>query len=198
MASDAGDNLWQRALDSLKPELQASLGIAKTHKRDILEAVLKAAEQKRELCLGKRWKYRRSNGDEVILRDVLEKIAKWVHLFKGVGDAAVQFDPTAASLPWAAVRFLLQTAVNDVQVFGAMITDLEVISRLIARYRRFELVHLRHRGEGRQELETALTSLYTEVLVHLAATVRYLHESTIGRFVISFSPDECPFAVLQH
>jgi hypothetical protein len=180
MASSAGDNLWQRALDSLRPELQASLGIAKTHKRDILAAVLKAAEEKRELCLSKRWKYRRSNGDEVILRDVLEKIAKWVHLFKGVGDAAVQFDPTAASLPWAAVRFLLQTVVNDVQVFGAMITDLEVISRLVARYRRFELVHLRHQGEGRKELETALASLYTEVLVHLAATVKYFHESTIG------------------
>ena len=50
-----------------------------------------------------------------MLRDLLEKIAKWIDYFKTIGDVAVQFDASNASLPWAAVRFLLQITVNDVQ-----------------------------------------------------------------------------------
>lgn len=55
-----------------------------------------------------RWKYKKSNGEDVILRDLFEKMAKWVNKFKEFGDIAVQYDPAHAALPWACVRFLLQ------------------------------------------------------------------------------------------
>lgn len=47
-------------------------------------------------------------GEEIILRDVAGKALFWLSKFKEVGDIAVNFDPVHASLPWAAVRFLLQ------------------------------------------------------------------------------------------
>ena len=50
------------------------------------------------------------NGKEIVLRDVLEKIIRWLNYFKAVGDAAVQYDPGHAALPWAGVRFLLQVS----------------------------------------------------------------------------------------
>jgi len=40
--------------------------------------------------------------------DLFSKIVKWIDIFKQVGDAAVQYDPVHAALPWAGVRFLLQ------------------------------------------------------------------------------------------
>lgn len=65
-------------------------------------------ETKKQLCLKKRWKYKKSNGEVIIFWYVLEKVSVWVNKFKEVVDVAVQFDPIHASLPWAAIRFLLQ------------------------------------------------------------------------------------------
>ncbi|EXL92236.1 ankyrin repeat-containing domain protein [Fusarium oxysporum II5] len=101
-------SLWDQAFSSLSADLKTALGQAATHKRDILAAALEAAENRKATSLRKRWKFKRSNGEVVIIRDVLEKIAKWIDSFKAVGDAAVQFDASNASLPWAAVRLLLQ------------------------------------------------------------------------------------------
>jgi hypothetical protein len=58
----------------------------------------------------RRWKFKKSNGEDVILRDVLEKMAKWVNKFKELGDIVAQTDPVYAALPWAGVRFLLQVS----------------------------------------------------------------------------------------
>ena len=79
---------------------------------DIVDSVLKEAETKKIECLRKRWKFKRKNGDELILRDVFEKMANWVQKFKEVGDVAASFDPVHAALPWAAVRFLLQVSLQ--------------------------------------------------------------------------------------
>ena len=86
-------------------------------------AVLKEIEAKRDLALRKRWKFKNANGDVVVVRDVLEKIARWIHRFKETGDVIAQYDPAHLSLPWAAFRFLLQIYVSHVQVFGAMAED---------------------------------------------------------------------------
>lgn len=91
------------------------------------------------MCLRKRWKFKKSNGEVIILRDVAEKIVAWVEKFISVGDTIVQYNPAHAALPWAAVRFLLQATVGDVQLFGATCLSLETISRLIVRYRTFEI-----------------------------------------------------------
>ena len=80
------------------------------NKLTIPDDVLAAVENKKKLCLDKRWKYKRSNGEIVILRDVFEKMVKWVNTFKKIGDVVVQYDPGHAALPWAGVRFFLQVS----------------------------------------------------------------------------------------
>ncbi|EWG55613.1 hypothetical protein FVEG_13593 [Fusarium verticillioides 7600] len=173
-------SLWDQAFNSLGADLKTSLGQAATHKRDILAAALEAAENRKATSLRKRWKFKRSNGEVVIIRDVLEKIAKWIDSFKAVGDAAVQFDASNASLPWAAIRLLLQVTVNDVQQYGTMVQDIEVVSRIIARYKEFENLHLGRDQPAEAALETALTVLYTEVLIYLAQTIAFFSQSTAG------------------
>ena len=47
-------DLWQRALATLDEECKASLNFNTSTKRNILEKTLKAAEEKKKLCLRRR------------------------------------------------------------------------------------------------------------------------------------------------
>lgn len=104
-------NLWQKALETLEDDLKANLDFKNSTQRNIVFALLKTAQEKKQLCLQKRWKLKKANGEEIILRDVVEKITVWLDKFKAIGDVAVQYDPAHASLAWAGVRFLLQVCV---------------------------------------------------------------------------------------
>lgn len=145
-------SLWEKAFQRLDSDTQRGLGPSKTNRRDVLvsialeppnqssgsfayshfhkqSAVLQEVEKARDLALRKRWKFTKPNGDVVIVRDVMEKIAGWVQRFKETADPAMQYDPAHAALPWAAFRFLLQTTVSEVQVFFAVVTDRECLDK---------------------------------------------------------------------
>ncbi|KAL0934979.1 multiple ankyrin repeats single kh domain-containing protein [Colletotrichum truncatum] len=179
-------NLWDKAFDSLAPDLKLILSTTKSQRRDILGAVLKEAQSKRDLSIQKRWKFTKPDGGTIIVRDVLEKITGWVHRFIATGDTVVQYDPGHAALPWAAVRFLLQVAISEIQMFGALVDDLEYITGMMVRYRTFEKLYL---GDAHSENETglqdALVRLYAEVLTHLSNAVKFFDERTYVRLLKS-------------
>ena len=81
---------------------------SQSNKLDYLAEVLKLANESKTTCIQKRIKYTRKSGETVIVRDLFEKIIRWVDTFKGVVDVAIQFDPLHAALPWAGIRFVLQ------------------------------------------------------------------------------------------
>lgn len=180
--SDA-QNLWQKAFDSLPDHVKVTLNQANDQKLDKLYAALKVAEDKRQISVRKRWKISRPNGGEdIILRDVLEKIVRWIRCFRDVGDSIMQYDPGYAALPWAAVRFLLQSVINDVDVHTAMVEDLEMVTRVMARYDRIERQYLpRHAGTDDQ-LSNAIVSAYGAVLQFLSNAVKFFRESSTQRF----------------
>jgi len=74
-------------------------------------------EEKKNECDSKRWTlFKRGDGTEVKLRDVLEKITFWVRRFESIGDAVTQFDPVHAALPWAGVKFLIEVRVCSLHI----------------------------------------------------------------------------------
>ncbi|KAL8666371.1 MAG: hypothetical protein Q9168_007498 [Polycauliona sp. 1 TL-2023] len=180
MTTIASVNLWDRAVGLLGDEDKQLLDFTQTDKLKILADVLQATEQKKQLCLQKRWKYIKKNGDVVILRDLCEKAIKWVQKFKDIGDVAVQYDPTHASLPWAAVRFFLQLSVNDVQKFGAMLEGLETVAAEITRCHLYEL-YPPTISSARADLDLHLLRHYVDILKYLATARRYYTKSTIRR-----------------
>ncbi|KAI8953167.1 ankyrin repeat-containing domain protein [Xylaria longipes] len=160
MSSNISRNsYWQKAYDSLSANLQANFQHSQTCKRDVLEAVLKTAEEKREICIRKRW----------------------IQNFVAVGDVAVQYNTSSAALPWAAVRFLLLATINDTQVDGAVVSDLETVSRLIARYKEFEHIHLQRNLTMEPQMEECLVRLYADILSFLSMAVGYFGSSTLVR-----------------
>lgn len=106
------EDLWAKAAKSLNEKYQIPIDFNQTEKLTILKDVLAVVEEKKQGCLNKRWKYKNSKGEVVILRDVFAKIVTWIDKFKEVGDNAVQYDPGHAALPWAAVRLVLQVQVS--------------------------------------------------------------------------------------
>ncbi|KAL8789942.1 MAG: hypothetical protein Q9195_006603 [Heterodermia aff. obscurata] len=186
------ESLWQKALNRLDDDTKKNLDYEDSDKRSIVAKVLRAAEEKKQLCMQKGWRFKRANGNDIIIRDLVEKIINWVNTFKTIGDMAMQFDPGHASLPWAGVRFLLQVAVNDTQIFGATIESLETISRLITRYAIFEQLYLQRVSAARGQLLEALALLYAEILTVLANATKYFGTSTLVRTVksLALSPSD--------
>jgi hypothetical protein len=99
---------WQAALKTLSDEDQKRFTDANSNHRWVLQEVLQKVETKKADCIKNMWKFKRKNGDEIILRDIFEKMVKWVDKFKDVGDAVVNYDPVHAALPWAGVKLVLQ------------------------------------------------------------------------------------------
>jgi len=176
----ATPNLWEKALATLDSDLKSAIASESSGADNIAAQVLRTAEEKRELCLRRRWSYKRANGTEIIIRDVLDKIIGFVQSFVNVGDIAIQFDPKRAALPWAAVRFVLRAVVNDRQVFGGTVESLAIVSRLITQYTAFEMLYFAKPSSISSEIETALVNLYAEVLRHLARAKLYFQMSMTG------------------
>ncbi|KAJ6122429.1 hypothetical protein N7512_004894 [Penicillium capsulatum] len=177
--------LWLIALNSLDPSLEKGLvGALKDGNGDILSNILGEAEAKKKLCLQKRWKVE-LRGRTIVLRDLFDKLIAWVNRFGAIADAAVQFDPTNAALPWAGVRFLLNVAMNDSHCFEATIVGLETVSRMIARYVAFESIYLQRTSAVKSQLQDGIVHLYTRMLAFLANSIRYFDQSTAKRLAKS-------------
>ena len=189
------EDLWSKALDTLDSELRNSLVLNRASRSQVLSKALTEAQESRKVCMQKCWKFKKHNGEFIILRDVVEKIIVWVEKFIAVGDAAVQYDPVHAAPAWAAFRFVLQVrtttltdrtimvdsrkaAVNDKKVRGETIANLEAVSHLITRYAILEELYLQRNSAARVKLEDMVVRLYAEVLTYLAKAKEYFKSPT--------------------
>ncbi|KAM0796953.1 ankyrin repeat-containing domain protein [Usnea florida] len=179
------DDLWSKALDTLDPELRNSLVLTHASRSHVLSKALTEAQESKKVCMQKRWKYKKSNGEIIILRDVVEKIIVWVEKFIAVGNAAIQYDPVHAAPAWAAFRFVLQAAVNDKTVLGEAIANLEAVSHIITRYAILEELYLQGKPAARDQFEDTVVRLYAEVLTYLAKAKEYFQSSTKSRLAKS-------------
>lgn len=188
-------DLWGPAFALLSPKEQSFIryDVLNTNSTakdiTIVEATLEAIQDKRKLCMQKRWTFTTISGRRIIIRDVLDKIATWLNRFKEVGDVLMQYDPSYAALPWAAIRFLLQASVNDIETFTTMAEHLETVARLTARYSIFEAVYLSAEtgklSSAQDKLSDALVLLYAECLRHLVDIKKYYDRTTKGRIAQS-------------
>ncbi|KAL9078466.1 MAG: hypothetical protein Q9157_002619 [Trypethelium eluteriae] len=172
LCSSRSGNLWDRAADSLTDQERHDIDVYRSDKLEVLSDLNNASR--------KRWTYRGKNGRTVVLRDVFNKIVKWIDIFKQIGDTAVQYDPVHAALPWAGIRFVLQIAINDHRKFADVIENLAWIGELVCHNTVVENLYLGHPSEAASELERALLELYTRILTYLAQAKHYPEEDSTG------------------
>jgi hypothetical protein len=175
------DDLWGKAIITLSQEDRIELNVDRVEKLDVLDDLLSAALEKLSLCKAKQWKYKKGHR-EINIRDQLEKIIVWVNKFKEVGDIAMQYDPSHAALPWAGVRFLLQTTINDSQIFGAMVDGVECVSELITRYAILEKIYLKrdYTALAKDQLSQSIIKLYAGMLRYLSKAKQYFYQNAAG------------------
>jgi hypothetical protein len=137
----------------------------------------------------KRWKYTRSNGEVVVVRDLFAKITKWIDIFQKIGDVAVSYDVSGHStLPWAATKFILNIAVADVKKNGAIIEGLTDICYMVNFYAIVEdrYLSVKPLEPAAIGLRNALIRMYAPVLQYLSNAKKFLdEESTLKRILKS-------------
>jgi len=170
--TNSSSSLWDTANAKLDPKIQEVLATVNTVNGRVVDAVLNEAVTQQRALAAKRWKII-IRGKEVILRDVLAKIIRWIDHFKAVGDIAVQFNSGAASLPWAAVRFLLQVAVDDKQYLEATIEGIEIVTQTIATYAAVETLYMDSDFELHTQIRSKVLGLYVHILSFLGESIRY-------------------------
>lgn len=102
------NDLWARAAEQLPDDVKRNINFSRPDHLNILAELHRDIESSKQEAINSRWKFTRKSGETVILRDVFEKIVRWIDVFKQGGDIVIQYDPAHAALPWAGIRFILQ------------------------------------------------------------------------------------------
>ena len=115
--SQRNEELWTRAFEQLEPKEKSMILDTGRSSPATIEETLRQARAKREKAISKQWKFTKSNGDVIILRDVFEKIVRWVSKYTEVVGIVANTDPVHAGLPWAFIRMLLQVHTSMLDSF---------------------------------------------------------------------------------
>ena len=106
------ESLDLKERETLQPYTSSSTADAKT----ALNAAHQAARDRQAACRGTPFVWRLGK-HPVELRDIANRVVKWLDRFKSVLDVAVSADPIHAALPWAGVRVLLKVCPSPIATF---------------------------------------------------------------------------------
>ncbi|KAF5876990.1 putative ankyrin repeat protein [Botrytis fragariae] len=180
------EDLWNEALKKVQFTNTSALVAAGLDRRQILVEILELVQKQELKAQERKWKWKKKNGQVIIIRDIFVKLAIWMEKFKSVGDILVQYDPIHASLPWAVVRFLLQAAVSDIQSNGAILEGMEIVVNLLARCEIVEYLHLQKVSRATALLADAIVKLYTDILDYLFQAHAYFEPHILKKIANSF------------
>lgn len=104
------ENLWEASLQNLSIHQQETIRSWTDHVNNfdgqqLLDAVAKSRQQ----AESRQWKLKTKHGS-ISVREKFDKVVVWIQKFIAVGDAAVQYDPGHAAIPWAAFRFVIMVS----------------------------------------------------------------------------------------
>ncbi|KAH6666813.1 hypothetical protein B0J14DRAFT_659379 [Halenospora varia] len=163
-SSPFAERFWKKAIESLTEEVKRDIDFTQTNKLSILGDILTAVEKGKYAYLEKRWKYRKG-GQNIIIRDRLDKIVHWIDKFKAV------------------------VTVNDSQIYGAMIDGIEYVTNLIARFAVIEALNDDSQKDVRPatstQFESSVVRLYAAILEYLRVARRYYDHSTTKRMALA-------------
>jgi hypothetical protein len=94
-------------LEALSDVERKNIDSGSHDKLKVLSDLQNLTVRAKEECIRKQWKYTRSNGKTVVLRDVFDSVLQWVEMFKKIGDVVAGCVPALVAPPWAGVKFLL-------------------------------------------------------------------------------------------
>ncbi|KAL2680425.1 hypothetical protein Neosp_008026 [[Neocosmospora] mangrovei] len=190
-------NLWDEAKGRLSVEDKAWINSNSQQFLDSsspgVRGIIDLVDQKRQECESKRWTTVYLFNTTINITDLASNAITWLNKFKEVGDTIVQYDPGHAALPWAATRFILQSAISYEEHMAFSLMSVEKTARIVHRCQIYELLYNCDTINSQvvRSLEKALVDLYTSLLHVLARVGRFLCKGTASRsFYAVFRPTE--------
>lgn len=166
---------WQAAIDGADGDLKNILILARTGKRNVLLAIRKVVQEKREQAVWTSWRYHTPEHEAIIVSDLLEKILSWIDVLRESGISIPKEYRSEWHLLWSPFWFLLRQPVGDVQAFGNLVYALEYAARLLVEYETSPRHEIEAFFSEDDTPKDTLVSVYDTVL-HLLA--HYIHITT--------------------
>lgn len=98
---------WEQAIDRLKPEDREGLDFNFRTERDILHGFVIETEKVKTEFENRQWKYNKSTGEKVLVRDSVNTLLLNLKKYTAIGDLVVQPLPAVVSLAWGGFKVLL-------------------------------------------------------------------------------------------
>jgi hypothetical protein len=95
---------YQIAITQLDEEEKKEIDLGTCTVHSVLEAADKARAERED----NKWRYRKKNGEVIVLRDGFDKIIEGFSKYADTLNTALRHQPEAASLVWASARSLVQ------------------------------------------------------------------------------------------
>lgn len=124
-------DLWREAFEKLPTKTQQKINVKGTEPKPLnaqIRELLEVTKMKQEECEQKSWKFRVGH-HEIVLRDCAAKIIGLLKNIRDIGDIAMTFAPPQASIPWAAVKIVIEVRIH------LLFTESICISRLNTMFR---------------------------------------------------------------
>ncbi|RMJ04916.1 hypothetical protein CDV36_014413 [Fusarium kuroshium] len=180
-------SLWDEAMEKLSEDDKAWIN---GNSRQFLDSsgpgvrgIIALVDEKRQECEAKRWTTVKAFKTTISLSDLASNAITWLNKFKEVGDTIVQYDPGHAGLPWAATRFILQSAISYQEHMAFSLISVEKTTRIVHRCQIYELLYNCGTLDAQVVggLEKALVDLYASLLHVLARVGKFLSKDTANR-----------------
>ncbi|RMZ74723.1 hypothetical protein DV737_g5803, partial [Chaetothyriales sp. CBS 132003] len=179
-------DLWREALEKLPKQTQQALNVEGTIQKPLkvqIGELLEIVKTKQEECERKFWKFR--VGDhEIVLRDYA---VKTVARLQNIGSIATRSALPQASIPWSAVKMVMQTAVVESAQMCALLASVEKIVHIINRGQVYELAYATENTPkpALENLQSVLVELYGASMELLANSSKLFTKNTAERTLSS-------------
>ncbi|KAJ5618692.1 hypothetical protein N7528_006803 [Penicillium herquei] len=190
------EDLWQAAFERLDEKQRVILprrfaptststndnGDSKT--AGVINDVIRVTEERYQEYQKGGIKIHKSNGEDIDLRSVSQKIINAALSFKDVISAVAAFDPTShAANAWAVVSLGLTMAKNRSDLRSALFESSDYLADVLARCAYVEKNFYGENRKEKPEIRHAITSVYS-VILQYAAEVLAAQDPTVGMWIL--------------
>ncbi|ESK88372.1 hypothetical protein Moror_14777 [Moniliophthora roreri MCA 2997] len=159
------EDLWKEAFKTLDDADKQH--ITSEEKLEALDQLHQLVEHAKEECIRKCWKYK-WKGQQVVLRDVFEKITGRIKAFESLGDGiAGASNRSEVGLAWTGIKFLLKIMTADFNKFSFIL----------------EWLYLHGKFDEEMCLRSVLIRVYAGILMYLTQAKAYFQKNTLHQAV---------------
>ncbi|RPB17988.1 hypothetical protein L211DRAFT_332719 [Terfezia boudieri ATCC MYA-4762] len=175
---------WKKLPEDVRNHFQSTLDETDNKGSGAAEQLLTVIKEIRGTCEKQKLIDTIDDGKKsrrIIVRDLADKLINCVSKFVAVGDTLIQYDPGHAAIPWAIVRFILQSAIVHKERMAEIVTNTEYLGKLIVRCVAYEELYLvESKPCNYFSLKLAVEKLYLEILKFLVETAKQLNRTKLG------------------